>query len=141
MSGIYGNQGIKLVAVALGSALGVVGVGSASPTLADTTPVVIAQAASNEERAVEFIDLIFAEQYDAAMVYLHPLLRSDGEESLVERAQEFEAQIGEFQEQQGIETVDNVVLVDVAFGETSDTIVVIFDEEGLITGVDFPIEP
>ena len=141
MGGINKNRGLKLVAVALGSALSVIGIGAMSPILADTAPVVVAQAASNEESAVEFIDLIFADQYDAAMDYLHPLLRSDGEESMIERAQEFETQIGEFQEQQGVETVDNVVLVEAMFGETSDTIVVIFDEDGLITGVDFPIEP
>ncbi|MEO1147480.1 MAG: hypothetical protein AAFY26_18000 [Cyanobacteria bacterium J06638_22] len=129
------------MAVALGSALGVVGVGSISPTLANTTPLVVAQATSNEESAIEFISLIFANQYDAALAYLHPLLRSGGESALAERAQEFEAQVGEFQEQQGVETVDNVVLVSATFEETSDTIVVIFDEEGLITGVDFPIEP
>lgn len=141
MSGIHKNQGIKLMAVALGSALGVAGVGSISPTLANTTPMVVAQATSNEESAIEFISLIFANQYDAALAYLHPLLRSDGESALAERAQEFEAQVGEFQEQQGVETVDNVVLVSATFEESSDTIVVIFDEEGLITGVDFPIEP
>ncbi|MEO1211035.1 MAG: hypothetical protein AAFX78_16035 [Cyanobacteria bacterium J06638_20] len=141
MSGIYRNQGVRVAAVVLGSALGVVGVGSISPNLVNAAPVVVAQATSNEERAVEFIGLIFANQYDAALAYLHPLLRSGGEEALAERAQEFEAQVGEFQEQQGVETVDNVVLVSATFEEASDTIVVIFDEEGLITGVDFPIEP
>jgi len=140
MNGIQ-NRGLKLATAALGGVMSVVGIGAMSPALADTAPAIVTQATSNEERAIAFVDLIFAEQYGDALAYLHPLLRSGGEAALAERAEEFEAQTGEFQEQEGVETVENVVLVNALFEETSDTIIIIFDEEGLITGVDFPIEP
>lgn len=132
---------VGLVALLLGSLTGSPA-GQMPLALATPASPAVAQAMSNEERAIAFVDLVFAEDYDAALAYLHPLLRSGGEAGLAERTADLENQIGEFQAQQGTETIENVVLVNARFANALNTsIVIIFDEQGLITGIDFPLEP
>jgi hypothetical protein len=106
------------------------------------SPVSIAQTVSYETIAEQFIDLIFSAQYDEALEYLHPILQeATAENSLEERVERFQQVTGAFQARLDAQVVENVVLVTTEFENVTDTIVIIFDENGLITGVDFPLQP
>ncbi|HEY9641457.1 MAG TPA: hypothetical protein V6C57_13300 [Coleofasciculaceae cyanobacterium] len=102
---------------------------------------VLAQTVSYQNRAEQFIDLVFSNQYDEALQYLHPTLRNEFRNNFKERVENFERVTGKFQERQETRVEGNVVLVNTRFANLTDTIVVIFDQDGLITGIDFPIEP
>jgi hypothetical protein len=109
------------------------------------TPLLLAQADSPSElyqvKAEQFIDLVFSRRYDEALQYLHPVLQREIGDMLAERVKNFESTTGPFQERQETQVEGNVVLVNTQFENLTDTIIVIFDQEGLITGVDFPIQP
>jgi hypothetical protein len=106
------------------------------------SPVSIAQTVSYETIAEQFIDLIFSAQYDEALEYLHPVLQEATlENSLEQRVERFQRVTGAFQARLDAQVVENVVLVTTEFENVTDTIVIIFDENGLITGVDFPLQP
>lgn len=117
------------------------------PTIAPSSQALpasisIAQTVFYQERAEEFVDLVFSTQYDEALEYLHPILQEAAEEnSLEERVERFQRVTGAFQERLDTQVVENVVLITTEFENVTDTIVIIFDEAGLIIGVDFPLQP
>jgi hypothetical protein len=114
----------------------------APPSQALPASISIAQTVSYQERAEQFVDLVFSAQYDEALEYLHPVLQEATEEnSLEDRVERFQQVTGAFQTRLDAQVVENVVLVTTEFENVTDTIVIIFDEEGLITGVDFPLQP
>ncbi|WP_416675916.1 hypothetical protein [Egbenema bharatensis] len=113
-----------------------------TPIFDGTAAEAIAQSMSYTARAEQFVDLIFSAQYGEALEYLHPILReATAENSLEARVERFQQVTGLFQERRDARAVENVVLITTEFEHVTDTIVIIFDESGLITGVDFPLQP
>jgi hypothetical protein len=113
-----------------------------TPTFDGSAAEAIAQSISYTERAEQFVDLVFSAQYDEALEYLHPILQeATAENSLEERVERFQQVTGGFQERLDTRMVENIVLITTEFENVTDTIVIIFDESGLITGVDFPLQP
>lgn len=116
--------------------------------LAQTPPAVPQPPANDtavpiQTKAEQFIDLLFAHRYSEALLYVHPTLREDltKDDNIVNDVQEFQELAGGFKQRLDSRTDSNLVLVNAEFEALTDTIVVIFDEQGQITGFDFPEEP
>jgi len=130
------------LSIALGSSvMGMVWGITTPPAIAEQISLQVTQANPLEERATQFVDLVFSQQYEDALSYLHPDFRQEVESSFAERAEAFLGTTGAFQERQDSQVVENVVFINAQFEKVTDTIVIIFDETGLITGLDFPVAP
>lgn len=94
-------------------------------------------------KAEQFVDLLFAHRYSEALAYVHPTLRTEleKEDGISSDVQDFQDLSGTFKGRLGAHVEDNLVLVDAEFANLTDTFVVIFDDQGQITGFDFPVEP
>lgn len=92
-----------------------------------------------QQIAEQFIDLVFRQQYNEALQYIHPVLRAElSPERLQQGAEQFQKRSGAFIKRLNTQVDGDVVLVNTQFEQVTDTILVIFDDSGLITGVDFP---
>ncbi|GAB4368412.1 MAG: hypothetical protein Kow00121_07470 [Elainellaceae cyanobacterium] len=103
----------------------------------------MAQANNNQAKAEQFVDLLFAQRYYEALQYVHPALREElsQDDHISEQVQEFKEMAGGFKGRLDATPNGNLVLVNTEFENITDTVVVIFDDQGLITGFDFPVEP
>ena len=100
-------------------------------------------SAQIQTKAEQFVDLLFKHRYSEALQYVHPTLREElmKENNIVNNVQEFQELTGGFKRRLDSRVEDNLVLVNTEFEAVTDIVVVIFDEQGQITGFDFPVEP
>lgn len=94
------------------------------------------------QTAEQFVDALFGNNFDLAWSYLHPQLQQEfPPKRLQERKARFLKRVGAYKERLGSESNGNIVSVKVAFAKVTDTLIVIMDSNGKITGVDFPATP
>ncbi len=92
-----------------------------------------------QEIAEQFIDLVFSQRYSEALQYIHPVLQAElSPERLQQGAEQFQKRSGMFIKRLDTRVDGDVVLVNTQFERVTDTILIIFDDSGSITGVDFP---
>lgn len=98
-----------------------------------------ARSAQQQARAEQFVDLLFVEQdYEAAWELVHPTLQAElPPEKIQQKLETFQQDTGAFVERLNTEVSDQLVLVSIQFEQTERTLVIIFDDDLLITGVDF----
>ena len=96
-----------------------------------------------QQKAEDFVDLLAAEKFSQVRNALHPYLRANWPTSKIERIWgELLAETGSFIERgksRVIKTVNgDLVFVSVQFKNTSDELLVIFNQYQQIIGIDFP---
>ncbi|MFN4278637.1 hypothetical protein [Thermosynechococcus sp.] len=91
------------------------------------------------QTAEQFLDALFGNLFDLVWSYLHPQLqKAFPPKRLQEGKARFLKWVGAYKERLGSESNGNIVSVKVAFAKVTDTLIVIMDSNGKITGVDFP---
>ena len=119
---------------------------SAQPTAAPTETEIqtdsdsdSARSAQQQARAEQFVDLLFVEQnYEAAWELVHPTLQAElSPERIQQKLATFQEDTGPFVARLNTEVNEQLVLVSIQFEQTERTLVIIFDDDLLITGVDF----
>ena len=110
--------------------IGLQPVQSAAPTLTQ----------QRESIANQFVDLIAAQQYNAAVDLLDPRLREEWTTPVLQqRVEDFFGRTGNFVKRLDTKVDGDIVLVNTQFENVTNDIFVIFDEGGnQITGIDFP---
>lgn len=97
-----------------------------------------------QARAEEFVDDLAAGDYAQARFHLHPTLKAElFPEDLQAKWEGLQNSTGAFQRRLDSQVINgggdtNLVLVNIEFANQTDSLVVIFDGLGRITGVDFP---
>lgn len=106
-------------------------------------PAAAADSESIQAKAEQFVDLLFRNRYYEALQYVEPNLRAEllANNNIVDDVQNFQEMAGAFRARLDSQVDDNLVLVNTRFARITDTVIVIFDDQGQITGFDFPIEP
>ena len=101
------------------------------------------QTNQNQTKAEQFVDLLFAQRYYEALQYVHPTLREELSEDnhIIEQVQAFKQMAGAFKSRLDTSIDGNLVLINTEFEYITDTVIILFDDQGLITGFDFPVEP
>ncbi len=114
---------------------------SSQPSAQSTTPLAVSPT-TREEIAGQFVDLLVSGQFETARQYLHPVLASDWTaDVLEERWTTFQNRTGTFIQRVESRSMGDLVFITTDFAETSDDLIFIFDDEQLITGIDFPLQP
>lgn len=94
------------------------------------------------QTAEQFIDALFGNNFDLAWSYLHPQLQKEFPPKRLKQSKErFLKRVGAYKERLGSKSNGNIVSVKVAFAKVTDTLIVIMDGNGKITGIDFPATP
>ncbi len=134
----------------LGGLIGLVGVlVSSSPLLAlpqapspvylaesETAPITPGQLQANAEA---FVDALFAQEFDQAWTYLAPQTQSENPPRvLMRKSRAFIKQTGEFQQRLSSRVAGEIVVVNIKFANVTDDLILIFDNQGKIFGIDFP---
>lgn len=99
---------------------------------------------SNQEQQIaeQFVDLVFSQRYSEALQFIHPVLRAElSPERLQQAVEQFQRRSGAYVKRLDTKVDGNIVLVNTQFERVTDTVFVIFDDSGMITGVDFPQDP
>ncbi|MDR7922475.1 MULTISPECIES: hypothetical protein [unclassified Thermosynechococcus] len=92
--------------------------------------------------AEQFLDALFGNHVDLALSYLHPQLQREfSPKKLKQRQANFLRRVGVYKERLGSQINDNIVSIKVAFSNVTDTLIVMMDSNGKITGIDFPAAP
>lgn len=103
------------------------------------SPSIVSQNPDLQATAEQFVDALAADDIQTAHGLLNPLVKKDWSEPMMRQSwQDLIAVTGAFKERLSSTVEDQVVLVTVQFENTTNDIIVIFDESGLITGFDFP---
>ncbi|WP_460193361.1 DUF3887 domain-containing protein [Thermosynechococcus sp. FA-CM-4201] len=107
------------------------------------SPAVISVSEQTQiQTAEQFVDALFGNNFDLAWSYLHPQLQKEfPPKRLEQRKAMFLKRVGAYKERLGSESNGNIVSVKVAFAKVTDTLIVIMDSNGKITGIDFPATP
>lgn len=90
----------------------------------------------------EFVDLIAAGEFERARRLLNPVLREGWTAAQMRRNWEsLQKVIGPYKGRTNTQVVDgNLVLVDLEFEQATDNLLIIFDDQQQIQGVDFPLQ-
>ncbi len=101
-----------------------------------------APAQTQTQIAEEFIDLVAQGQFDAARQLMNPTLQEGWTVAqMQENWSRLQEVIGSYQRRLNTEVVDEkLVLVNLEFEKATDNLLVIFDEQHQISGVDFPLQ-
>jgi Protein of unknown function (DUF3887) len=103
------------------------------------SPSIVAQNPDLQATAEQFVDALAAGDIESARSLLNPLVKKDWSEAMMRQSwQDLIGVTGAFQERLSSQVEDQVVLVSVKFENTTNDIIVIFDESGQIIGFDFP---
>jgi Protein of unknown function (DUF3887) len=103
------------------------------------SPSIVAQNPNLQATAEQFVDTLAAGDIESARSLLNPLVKKDWSEAMMRQSwQDLIGVTGAFQERLSSQVEDQVVLVSVKFENTTNDIIVIFDESGQIIGFDFP---
>jgi hypothetical protein len=129
--------------------------GSAIGLLASFSPTALGQPVAQPSPAAEtspnpdlnriseqFVDLIAAGEYEQARRMLNPVLREGWTAAQMRRNWEsLQKIVGPYKGRSNTQVVDgNLVLVDLEFEQATDNLLIIFDEQQQIQGVDFPLQ-
>ncbi|URR34594.1 DUF3887 domain-containing protein [Thermosynechococcus sp. HN-54] len=91
------------------------------------------------QTAEQFVDALFGNNFDLAWSYLHPQLQQEFSPTKLEQRQaSFLKRVGVYKKRLGSRINGNIVSIKVAFSNVTDTLIVIMDSNGKITGIDFP---
>lgn len=98
---------------------------------------------SNQQKAEKFVDLLIAGQYSQARALLYPDLQSQWSPAAIEQIWlELQQTTGPAQKRLSSRSTESVgaelVFVEVQFEKTTDKLLVIFNQNQEIVGVDFP---
>ncbi|WP_448533511.1 DUF3887 domain-containing protein [Parathermosynechococcus lividus] len=116
--------------------------GAIAQTMPPATPQMSVGSLSTLQTAEQFIDALFGNDFQQAWTYLNPILQEEiTPQALQQRQQAFLKRVGTYQNRVDAELDGNIVSIKVAFSNITDTLILIFDENGKITGVDFPANP
>lgn len=98
-----------------------------------------ALAAQFQANAESFVDLLFAADYDQAWEYLGPVMQSENPPRvLMRKNRSFLKRVGDFQRRLDSTVNGNIVAVKLEFAKVTDSMILIFDENAKIIGIDFP---
>ncbi|MDG2991198.1 DUF3887 domain-containing protein [Candidatus Synechococcus calcipolaris G9] len=118
--------------------------------LGDREPLILSQdlpeesidpalAAQFQANAESFVDYLFAANYDQAWEYLGPVTQSENPPRvLMRKNRAFLKRVGDFQRRLDSRVNGNVVAVSLEFAKVTDSMILIFDENAKIIGIDFP---
>jgi Protein of unknown function (DUF3887) len=105
----------------------------------EVSPSIVAQNSDLQVTAETFVDALATDDIETAHALLNPLVKKDWSETMMRQSwQDLIAVTGAFQERLSSKVEDRVVLVTVQFENTTNDLIVIFDESGQIIGFDFP---
>ena len=103
------------------------------------SPSIIAQNPDLQATAEQFVDALATDDIEGARSLLNPLVKKDWSEAMMRQSwQDLLGVTGAFQGRLSSRVEDLVVLVSAQFENTTNDIIVIFDESGQIIGFDFP---
>jgi len=119
-----------------------------SPAWAQPSKPMIAQSSAPQtearmtEIAERFIDLVAAGKFEEARQLLNPTLREGWTAAQMRDNWEYlQRVIGAYKGRTATHIADNnLVLVDLEFERAADNLLVIFDDQQQIQGVDFPLQ-
>jgi hypothetical protein len=119
-----------------------------SPALAQPSEPMISQSSTSQsearmtEIAERFIDLVAAGKYEESRRLLNPRLREGWTAAQIrDDWEQLQRVIGTYKDRTATHIADNnLVLVDLEFERAADNLLVIFDDQQQIQGVDFPLQ-
>lgn len=119
-----------------------------SPALAQPSEPMISQSSTPQsearmtEIAERFIDLVAAGKYEESRRLLNPRLREGWTAAQIrDDWEQLQRVIGAYKGRTATHIADNnLVLVDLEFERAADNLLVIFDDQQQIQGVDFPLQ-
>ena len=119
-----------------------------SPALAQPSESIISQSSTPQsearmtEIAERFIDLVAAGKYEESRRLLNPRLREGWTAAQIrDDWEQLQRVIGAYKDRTATHIADNnLVLVDLEFERAADNLLVIFDDQQQIQGVDFPLQ-
>lgn len=110
-----------------------------SPETSSEAAIDPALAEKLQANAEAFVDALFAADYDQAWKYLGPVTQSENPPRvLMRKNRSFLKRVGDFQRRLDSEVNGNVVAVKLEFAKVTDRMILIFDENAKIIGIDFP---
>ena len=119
-----------------------------SPALAQPSESIISQSSTPQsearmtEIAERFVDLVAAGKYEESRRLLNPRLREGWTAAQIrDDWEQLQRVIGTYKDRTATHIADNnLVLVDLEFERAADNLLVIFDDQQQIQGVDFPLQ-
>ncbi len=133
---------VRLIAIIWGISLPFLGAIALGEPLPPAPAEMGVSSLSKLQTAEQFIDALFSNKFEQAWAYLNPLLQQEiTPQQLRQRQQAFLKRVGAFQNRIDGQLDGNIASIKVAFSNVTDTLILIFDESGKITGVDFPANP
>ena len=131
--------GIAIVGAMALSSLSAIALADPMPA---ATPKTSVSTLSNRQAAEQFVDALFSNNFKQAWTYLSPVLQGQiTPQQLQQRQQFFLKRVRAFNNRLGTKLDGNIASVNIAFSNVTDTLILIFDDSGKITGVDFPANP
>jgi Protein of unknown function (DUF3887) len=119
----------------------------AAPRLHTQTPaapasVDQAQVEATTRTAEQFVDFVATGEFEKARQLMNPILRDGWSASQMrEDWDDLQKVAGAYQKRLDTQWVDSdLVLVNLQFLRLSDNLLILFDEQGQISGVDFPLQ-
>ncbi len=114
----------------------------AQPAAQPSPPVSTSPIPELNQISERFVDLIAAGEFEQARRLLNPVLQQDWTAAQMRSNWENLQQIiGPYQQRSNTQIVDgNLVLIDLEFAKATDNLLIIFDDQRQIQGVDFPLQ-
>ncbi len=103
---------------------------------AEQNPPTPGQLQANAEA---FVDALFAQKFDQAWTFLAPQTQSENPPRvLMHKSRAFLKETGDFKQRIGSRVEGEVVVVNIQFANLTDDLILIFNQDRKIVGIDFP---